>query len=98
MRRESRRCSGGRYRPRARRDAPSPLMPNVLGPDKNALVAAAAPPHLVRCPCGSTQGARQIHASMDVQVQLARYRLGLLRGEDLPDVALRMLELGLDSQ
>ena len=35
---------------------------------------------------------------MDVQVQLARYRLGLLRGEDLPDVALRLLELGLDSQ
>ena len=35
---------------------------------------------------------------MDVQVQLARYRLGLLSGEDLPGLALRMLELGLDSQ
>ena len=35
---------------------------------------------------------------MDVQVQLARYRLGLLGGEDIPGVALRMLELGLDSQ
>src|SRR5678815_5942599 len=53
MRRASRRCSGSRYRPRARREAPSPLRPNVLGSDEGAMVAAAAPPHRMRCPCSS---------------------------------------------
>jgi hypothetical protein len=35
---------------------------------------------------------------MDIQAQIARFRLGLLSGEDLPDVAAAMLQNGFDSQ